>query len=72
MNTAPWLVTAELQHVLRVLSAIYLEQSMTLADFERLVHRATIFELGVGRSRRRAAVQTKRRRGRTASPRHAG
>ena len=40
---------------------------MTLAAIDRLVHRATIFELNVERYRRRSAVQTKHRRGRIAS-----
>ena len=40
---------------------------MTLAAVDRLVHRATIFELNVESYRRRTAVQTKRGRGRAAS-----
>ena len=40
---------------------------MTLAAIDRLVHRATIFELNVESYRRRAAVETKRGRGRIAS-----
>ena len=40
---------------------------MTLAAIDRLVHRATIFELNVESYRRRTAVETHRRRGRIAS-----
>ena len=47
--------------------SIFPEQAMTLAAIDRLVHRATIFELNVESYRRRSAVQTKRRRGRVAS-----
>ena len=47
--------------------SIFPEQAMTLAAIDRLVHRATIFELNVESYRRRSAVQTKRRRGRIAS-----
>ena len=44
--------------------SIFPEQAMTLAAIDRLVHRATIFELNVESYRRRSAVQTQRRRGR--------
>ena len=47
--------------------SIFPEQAMTLAAIDRLVHRATIFELNVESYRRRSAVQTQRRRGRIAS-----
>ena len=47
--------------------SIFPEQAMTLAAIDRLVHRATIFELNVESYRRRTAVETKRRRGRIAS-----
>ena len=47
--------------------SIFPEQAMTLAAIDRLVHRATIFELNVESYRRRAAVETKRGRGRIAS-----
>ena len=47
--------------------SIFPEQAMTLAAIDRLVHRATIFELNVESYRRRSAVQNKRRRGRVAS-----
>lgn len=47
--------------------SIFPEQAMTLAAIDRLVHRATIFELNVESYRRRAAVESKRRRGREAS-----
>ena len=47
--------------------SIFPEQAMTLAAIDRLVHRATIFELNVKSYRRRAAVETKRGRGRIAS-----
>ncbi len=47
--------------------SIFPEQAMTLAAIDRLVHRASIFELNVESYRRRAAVQTKRGRGRIAS-----
>ena len=40
---------------------------MTLAAIDRLVHRATIFELNVESYRRRAALRIKRGRGRIAS-----
>ncbi len=40
---------------------------MTFVAIDRLVHRATIFELNVESYRRRAAVESKRRRGREAS-----
>ena len=44
--------------------SIFPEQAMTLAAIDRLVHRATIFELNVESYRRRTAVETKRGRGR--------
>ena len=47
--------------------SIFPEQAMTLAAIDRLVHRATIFELNVESYRRRSAVQTQRRRRRIAS-----
>lgn len=47
--------------------AIFPEQAMTLAAIDRLVHRATIFELNVESYRRRDAVESQRRRGREAS-----
>ena len=47
--------------------SIFPEQAMTLAAIDRLVHRATIFELNVESYRRRTAVETKRGRGRIAS-----
>ena len=47
--------------------SIFPEQAMTLAAIDRLVHRATIFELNVESYRRRTAVKTKRDRGRIAS-----
>ena len=47
--------------------SIFPEQAMTLAAIDRLVHRATIFELNVESYRRRTAVETKRRRGRVAT-----
>ena len=47
--------------------SIFPEQAMTLAAIDRLVHRATIFELNVESYRRRSAVQNKRRRGRVTS-----
>ena len=47
--------------------SIFPEQAMTLAAIDRLVHRATIFELNVESYRRRSALQTKRRRGLIAS-----
>ena len=47
--------------------AIFPDQAMTLAAVDRLVHRATIFELNVESYRRRTALQTKRGRGRAAS-----
>ena len=47
--------------------SIFPEQAMTLAAIDRLVHRATIFELNVESYRRRTAVETKRSRGRIAS-----
>ena len=47
--------------------SIFPEQAMTLAAIDRLVHRATIFEPNVESYRRRAAVEAKRRRGRTAA-----
>ena len=47
--------------------SIFPEQAMALAAIDRLVHRATIFELNVESYRRRSAVQTQRRRGRIAS-----
>ena len=49
--------------------SIFPDQAMTLAAVDRLVHRATIFELNVESCRRRAAVastQVKRGRGRVA------
>ena len=49
------------------LGSIFPEQAMTLAAIDRLVHRASIFELNVESYRRRAAVETKRGRGRIAS-----
>ena len=47
--------------------SIFPEQAMTLAAIDRLVHRATIFELNVESYRRRTAVQAKRGPGRIAS-----
>lgn len=47
--------------------SIFPEQAMTLAAIDRLVHRATIFELNVESYRRRTAVETKRGRGRIAT-----
>ena len=47
--------------------SIFPEQAMTLAAIDRLVHRATIFELNVESYRRRTAVETKRGRGRVAA-----
>jgi len=47
--------------------SIFPEQPMTLAAIDRLVHRATLFERNVESYRRRAAVETKRGRGRIAS-----
>ena len=47
--------------------SIFPEQAMTLAAIDRLVHRATIFELNVESYRRRTAVEAKRRRGRIAA-----
>ena len=47
--------------------SIFPHESMTLAAVDRLVHRATIFELNVESYRRRTAVAaTQRRRGRVA------
>ena len=49
--------------------SIFPDQAMTLAAVDRLVHRATIFELNVESYRRRAAVasvEVKRGRGKTA------
>jgi len=40
--------------------AIFPEQAMTLAAIDRLVHRATIFELNVESYRRRTALETQR------------
>ena len=47
--------------------SIFPEQAMTLAAIDRLVHRATIFELNVESYRRRTAMETKRRPGRIAT-----
>ena len=47
--------------------SIFPDQAMTLAAVDRLVHRATIFELNVESYRRRTAVTAKRAPGRAAS-----
>ena len=47
--------------------SIFPEQAMTLAAIDRLVHRATIFELNVESYRRRTALEIKRRPGRIAT-----
>ncbi len=41
---------------------IFPKPSMTVAAIDRLVHRATIFELNVENKRRRTAIENKRRR----------
>jgi DNA replication protein DnaC len=46
---------------------IFPDPAMTLAAVDRLVHHSTIFELNVDSYRRRAAVESKRARGRPAS-----
>ena len=46
---------------------IFPDPTMTLAAVDRLVHHSTIFELNVDSYRRRAAVETKRARGRPAA-----
>ena len=47
--------------------AIFPDHAMTVAAIDRLVHRATIFELNVESYRRRTAVENKHRRQRAAS-----
>jgi DNA replication protein DnaC len=44
---------------------IFPEPAMTVATIDRLVHRATIFELNVESYRRRTAIENKRRRAAT-------
>lgn len=46
---------------------VFPDPAMTLAAVDRLVHHATIFELNVESYRRRAALETKRKRGRPAA-----
>src|SRR5690606_31304683 len=46
---------------------IFPDPAMTLAAVDRLVHHATIFELNVDSYRRKAALETKRGRGRPAT-----
>ena len=48
--------------------AIFPDHAMTVAAIDRLVHRATIFELNVESYRRRTAVENKRRRQRAPAP----
>jgi len=46
---------------------VFPDPAMTLAAVDRLVHHATIFEMNVESYRRRAAMETKRQRGRPAA-----
>ena len=46
---------------------IFSEPAMTVAAIDRLVHRATIFELNVESYRRRTAIENKRNRQRAAA-----
>ena len=48
--------------------AIFPDHAMTVAAIDRLVHRATIFELNVESYRRRTAVENKHRRQRAPAP----
>ena len=47
---------------------IFPDPAMTVAAIDRLVHRATIFELNVESYRRRTAIDNKRKRQRAAAP----
>ena len=47
--------------------SIFPDHAMTVAAIDRLVHRATIFELNVESYRRRTAIENKRRRGASAA-----
>ena len=47
---------------------IFPDPAMTVAAIDRLVHRATIFELNVESYRRRPAIENKRTRQRAAAP----
>ena len=65
------LISARYEHRSRLITAnrpfgqwdrIFPEPAMTVAAIDRLVHRATIFELNVESYRRRTAIENKRRR----------
>ena len=47
---------------------IFPDPAMTVAAIDRLVHRATIFELNVESYRRRTAIDNKRKQQRSAAP----